>query len=141
MSHDECAIPGPSGSGDRIPLTVKLQFNKNKLKSTEIKKIRARALARAHKSAKVLESQIVNLKRKLKARSKQVEILNSTEGSECTTHQRRTNLEIEALRLAPKRKKFVKRKLLMNNIVMTELKETKKACTLKKDPFTLDNFW
>lgn len=113
------------------------------------KKARTRALARAHKSIRLLEKQKFELERKLKTKSKQLERLRKKMVTKTSTlhsgntskepfvetsasPRTKTNHDVEQLRLTPKRRKLVAKKLLLSNVLLAEVKDAKKTSSKKK---------
>lgn len=100
--------PGNSNT----PLIVKLPAMGSAARANGAKKTRVRALAKAHKSISKLQRKKVELERKLKTKSKQIERINKrlklTEQRSKQlnlTPKRQTQLEVTNLGLSPSSKK------------------------------------
>lgn len=126
-----------SGSSNR--LIVQLPSVRAAARANGGKKARARALARAHKSISLLQKQKANLEKKLNTKRKQIERisrrmkrplreLNKSEMSP----SRITENEVNQLSLTPRRKKSVYRKLLMTNVLVSEIRKSKTSSSTKK---------
>ena len=128
--------PGPS-TRQTTPLVVKMPGIQSQLGSGQSagpKKARSRALARAHKSLQLLRQDIFILKRKLNTKTKQLQRLSCKVRvpPKNLTPRTKTHHEVESLALTPSRKSKVKRKLLLANVIMEEVKATKEICPTKK---------
>ncbi|XP_060565544.1 uncharacterized protein LOC132724624 [Ruditapes philippinarum] len=135
--------PGPSLNE---PMIVSLPAIRVAARANGAKKKKARALARAYHSIRVLQKKKIDLERKLKTKSKQVERMKKkiilknkipktpecTQKAVATTPRSKTKHEIEQLQLTPKRKRFVAKKLLLTNVLLAEIKKTKESSSKKK---------
>lgn len=131
--------PGPSTrstTGPHFqPLVVKLpEFKRSSNKRSGLKKTNKSALARARKSISNLENDITSLRRKLKTRSKQIERLKARVDKNTDrdiTPRKQTDKDMSKLSLTPRRRGIVRRKLLLGNAVLREIRETKNYTTRK----------
>lgn len=139
MSTDEDANvsadynqPGPSG------LIVKLPIMSHSAKAKGLKKVRARALARANKKVRDLKHDIETLRKKIKVKDRKISRMVKRQRqieapqTEDLTPRKQTDQDINMLNLTPTRRRFVRRKLLHANTVMAEVKESRKATSRKK---------
>ena len=131
--------PGPSTRSTTEPhfqpLIIKLpELKRSANKGSGLKKTKKRALAKARTSINNLENDIKSLRRELKTRCKQVERLKArvNKGTESDlTPRKQTDKDISELSLTPRRKRIVRRKLLLGNAVLREIRETKNYTTRK----------
>ena len=118
----------------RLPSTSRSSAPKAK----GLKKTRTRALSRAHKNIGNLKEEIETLRKRHKTKDKKIERLTKkieqtkTAGPSELTPRKQTDIEIEQLNLTPNRKRFVRRKLLLSNSLLSQLKSTRKLQSAKK---------
>ena len=122
----------PSSSRESEQLVVTLPAVKFAARSNGAKRARARALAKAHKSIRKLQDQNQRLERVLKTKSKQLERLQKKiqlqerkSDVSLLTPKRRTDMELRRLGLTRKSRGEVRRKLLMTNVLLSEMKESR----------------
>lgn len=76
------------------------------------------------------------LRKKLKVRNRQVtrlrERLNKLKTPWVETPKKQTETEIKSLNLTPKRRMAIRRKLMLGNAVISEIKEARKSTSAKK---------
>ena len=107
-------------------------------KAKGLKKTRKRALARAHTNISSLREEVKKLHKRIKTKNKQIERLtkktkrSQNVNSSELTPRKQTEMEVEKLHLTPKRSRFVRRKLLVSNALLSELKTTRKLHSAKK---------
>ena len=102
-----------------------------------VKKINARAFSRANRTIGSLKAEVDKLKRKMKGKSKQIErlckrvSLHKPKTGQLTP-KKKTMADLEALKLAPRRKQIARRQLLTFNVLMHKIHKTKKHGERKK---------
>lgn len=127
--------PGPS------MLIVKLPIPKKSVHAMGIRKVNARARARASKQIKMMKADMVKLRKKLKLKNRKIQRMESKmdrlHSKNVTpkvnaTPSKQTDIDIKKLNLTPRRSKNIRRKLLMSNTVMSEIAQAKLSSTTKK---------
>ena len=124
--------PGPSR------LIVQLPAITNSAKSKGIKKVKAKALARANKKVNNLKLDNETLRRKIKLRDRKISRMTrklndvKQHTGEDLTPNKQTERDIRELNLTPTRRRTVRRKLLSANTIMAEVKAARDATSKKK---------
>ncbi|WAR07281.1 LOW QUALITY PROTEIN: hypothetical protein MAR_017239 [Mya arenaria] len=117
-------------------LIVRLPTYSNK--SRGIKTVKARALARSNKKVRQLKELNASLRKKLKVRNRKISRIskklnevkhNTTVNS---TPKKRTEADLQSLKLTPKSKQAIRRKLLLSNTVMSEIKSAQESTSAKR---------
>ena len=118
----------PSSSRESEQLVVTLPAVRFAARSNGAKRARARALAKAHKSIRKLQDQNQRLERL----QKKIQLQERKSDVSLLTPKRRTDMELRRLGLTRKSRGEVRRKLLMTNVLLSEMKESREKNTLKK---------
>ncbi|WAR25258.1 hypothetical protein MAR_010962 [Mya arenaria] len=107
-------------------------------KSRGIKTVKARALARSNKKVRQLKELNESLRKKLKVRNRKISRIskrlnevkhNTTVNS---TPKKQTEADLQSLKLTHKSKQAIRRKLLLSNTVMSEIKSARESTLAKR---------
>ncbi|WAR16406.1 hypothetical protein MAR_031000 [Mya arenaria] len=102
------------------------------------KTVKARALARSNKKVRQLKELYESLRKKLKVRNHKISRIskrlnevkhNTTVNS---TPKKQTEADLQSLKLTPKSKQAIRRKLLLSNTVMSEIKSARESTSAKR---------
>ena len=107
---------------------VKLPFNKKVISRRRI----SRAVARNRRELNKVQSELTSIKKKYRTAQRRLQRMQSKRTNEPSTPRSRTEAQLKAANLNNDQAKNIRRQLLMGNVVMDEVRATKKISRKKK---------